>query len=81
MFGPACQLRSADLETATARLKLTPRGRPIASASRPVSRSATAATKTASVRGAPSSPMASGGEQLKKFGHADDREPANGTTI
>ena len=45
------------------------------------SRSATAAPKAASAHGTAIVTDGDGGEQLKKFADADDREPANGKTV
>src|SRR5262245_45954589 len=75
------KLRSYDLETATQRLKLTPRRAPYRVRVAPGV--ALAYRRTADTFGTWSAIVADGkgGEQMKRFGYADDREPANGTTI
>ena len=75
------KLRSYDLETATQRLKLTPRRAPYRVRVAPGV--ALGYRRTADSFGTWSAIVADGkgGEQLKRFGHADDREAANGATI
>ena len=75
------KLRSADLETATARLKLTPRRSPYRI--RVANGVALGYRRTEGSFGTWSAIVAdgSGGEQLKRFGDADDREAANGKTV
>jgi Phage integrase family len=75
------KLRSSDLETATSRLKLKPRKAPYRL--RVASGVALAYRRTQDTFGSWSAVVAdgSGNEQLKKFGNADDREPANNKTV
>lgn len=75
------KLRSADLETASARLRLTPRKAPYRLRVAPGI--ALGYRRTFSTFGAWSVIVADGGgaEQLKKFADADDREAANGKSI
>ena len=75
------KLRSSDLQTSTARLKLTPRRAPYRF--RVASGIALGYRRTEGTFGTWSAIVADGGgrEQLKKFANADDREAANGKTV
>lgn len=81
LFPCPVKLRSADLETATARLRLTPRKAPYRLRVAPGV--ALAYRRTLSTFGVWSVIVADGGgdEQLRKFADADDREAANGKTV
>jgi hypothetical protein len=75
------KLRSSDLETATARLKLTPRK--AVYRLRVSNGIALGYRRTEASFGTWSAIVSdgAGGEQLKKIGDADDREPANNKTV